>query len=125
MKPFNLEECIAGKPVVTRDGRRFRMGGYNPDAATYKIAGWVGDSVQGYCETGRKWANVENSDNDLFMASEKKEGWIILFNQGNGYKLNPSTIYEKIFEAIEEAERIIKILNNKTDYKIIKIEWEE
>jgi hypothetical protein len=74
MKPFNLEEALAGKPVCTRDGRPAKIAGYNPDAvdACSMVLGWVGNvawrwHISGVDPNGGKYTK----NRDLFMVSEK------------------------------------------------------
>jgi hypothetical protein len=104
MKPFNLEECIAGKPVVTRGGRPFKFGAYNPDAADIcKIVGWVGN-ISGEWHTCGTFLKGRDTWSDLFMASEKKEGWTYLLK---GVRPDFPNIITTgpIFNTQDEAER--------------------
>ena len=68
MKPFNLEKCIAGEKVVTRDGREFKFGAYNKDAnVNFRIIGWIDGDVYVFLENGEVHYNLD-SRFDLFMA---------------------------------------------------------
>ena len=79
MKPFNLEEAKAGKPVVTRTGKPVRFlcfdaKGLEPIVALIELD-TTSHAIQ-YNESGIFWDGKE-SDQDLFMKSEIKEGWVI------------------------------------------------
>ena len=80
MKPFNLEEALAGKPVVTRDGRKVKIAGYNPESADIlMVVGWVDNLVETWSSEGRY---TESGDGgfDLFMAPETKDVWVLLWS---------------------------------------------
>src|SRR5574343_623882 len=69
MKPFNLEKCIAGEKVVTRDGDKVEMPTYNKNAsADCRLACWVNGDLVSYTDSGKFFDDGEDSDFDLFMA---------------------------------------------------------
>ena len=122
LKPFNLEEAKAGKPVCTRDGRKARIicFDYKGDGNAYPILALISTSnlsgtpseiIAKYTEDGRytKYNSVENGE-DLMMLSEKKEGWV------NVYK-------ERIYSTKEEA--IEATYDGVTYVDTVKISWEE
>lgn len=88
MKPFNLEEAKAGKPVCTRDGRKVRLLCFDAKSNNYPIVGLILSSW-GNVEECKTWTDegvyyVESvgskePHNDLFMAEETIEI--------NGYKV--------------------------------------
>jgi hypothetical protein len=83
MKPFNLDECLAGKPVITRDGRTVKIAGYNEDAKeSAQIVGWVKGVNFNWYKTG-KYMRVDDSDADLFMAPTERKEWIVRGVNGN------------------------------------------
>ena len=53
MKPFNLQDAINGKPVITRAGDSLTFGAYIPKANSHKLfmLSPDGDVFQ-YCEMG-------------------------------------------------------------------------
>ncbi len=117
-KPFNLQDALAGNPVVTRDGRAVKIAGYNPDAGVgqyHQVIGWLDSKVKGFNESG-SW-NGTMSDNDLFMAPETKDVWVILMQRSFG-------LLAVVRETKEEAEafcsNVDEILLGKT-YGIHKI----
>lgn len=84
-KPFNLQEALVGKPVVTRDGRKVKIAGYNPEALDKSevVLGWADGRTR---EWGQDGVYVCNRDNpsDLFMAPETKDVWVILMQRSFG-----------------------------------------
>lgn len=73
MQPFDLKKALAGKKVVTRDGRVVSGITHNVNARTYKVCAWI-DRIpytyteEGVFDVGRK----ETSLLDLFMADNQK-----------------------------------------------------
>lgn len=114
MRPFNLEEAKAGKPVCTRDGRDVRIICFDrkniincPIVALIPKSSY--EDVRLYSLEGVGF----DSDEKLFMKSEKKTGWI------NIYKDNIRGNH--IFNTKEEA-----LFNKDLNYiDTIKIEWEK
>jgi len=117
MKDFNLEECIAGKPVVTRDGRPYKFGAYSPDVPKWKLAGWINGQVFSHTAEG-KWDDGRKNDSDLIMASCKKEGWINIYTD---------PLSNPYYGIIHPNEHIAQIQGNKVGHLVatIHIEWEE
>lgn len=78
-KPFNLQDALQGKSIITRDGRSVKIAGYNPEANHYySLVGWVNGETQSWSMDGKYYRGGE-SDDDLFMASETKDVWVVLF----------------------------------------------
>lgn len=125
LKPFNLEEAKAGKPVCTRDGRKVRIVCFDridarPILALVPSTNGKGESVFDYFVSGKRIANSLESDLDLMMLSEKKEGWvnIVRGNDGRSY------MGRGIFQSKEEAENTIKAFSDNL-IDTVKICWEE
>lgn len=127
MKPFNLEEAKAGKPVVTRDGHKAEIikwdfnspSGYSLIVVVTKEDG-KSQSVQTCTQDGRYFAtNASFSNSDLFMASEKKQGWVNLYKT----QKYPAMLSEVVYASLEEAKK------GKSWPELYittaKIEWEE
>jgi hypothetical protein len=72
MKPFNLEEALAGKPVCTRDGRSVKIAGHNPDSLSEwtAVVGWVENRLN-YWGVGGAGLGNYYAELDLFMVGEK------------------------------------------------------
>ena len=126
MEQFSLEKYLANpsRKVVTRDGRRARiictdaMGDY-PLVALVEVLDGTAERADSFTSKGSYYIG-EISNNDLFFASEKHEGWV------NLYKLaNKDCAYYTggIFNSKAEAEN--KRGTSDKCVATIKIEWEE
>ena len=121
MKPFNLEQAKAGKPVVTRDGRPARILAFDRKGPN-RIIGLVThidfEVAYYWFEDGRASADFD-LNYDLVMKSEKKEGWINLFYGSLGVRRAVGAIHDNKDDALRSKEG--------NDYYIttIKVEWEE
>ena len=125
MKPFNLEACMKGERVTTRDGRTYHFGGFNSSASKEcQLVGWVGaaPTTISHTKEGHFMYSLLDSDSDLFMYEEpkvKKEGWI------NIYKSTLNTLYTYC-EEIYASESAAEVAVNKPHYLFtVKVEWEE
>ena len=117
MKPFNLEQALAGAPVITREGteviRLFTVPEANPEHRLVAVFD-NGGVITSY-EDGR-YHVAQDYYNDLFMAPTKKEGWINVYNV---YSLDVTG--RNIYPTEEAA-----LANKGFDcIATIKIEWEE
>ena len=128
IKPFNLEAAKAGKPVCTRNGRKARIICFDREfiykGQNYCIVALINDgsyseSLYSYTEDGLFNPNKIHND-DLMMASEKKEGWINICRNLNTNKteLDTKDIYNTKKEALQN-------LSSMTYVTTVKIEWEE
>ena len=122
MKPFSIKEHLEHPDweVVTREGKPVRILCTDLDDNDYPVAAVVGNfHVDKYTAEGLFHAGRETKY-DLFFASEKHEGWVIIS------KL-PFTdsfeIFPEIFATKEEAVRVWED-NPGIKCSIIKIEWE-
>ena len=122
MKPFSIKEHLEHPDweVVTREGKPVRILCTDLDDNDYPVAAVVGNfHVDKYTAEGLFQAGKETKY-DLFFASEKHEGWVIIS------KL-PFTdsfeIFPEIFATKEEAVRVWED-NPGIKCSIIKIEWE-
>lgn len=118
LRPFNLEEALAGKPVVTRTGKPVILAGYNPNVnENAKLAGWIGDIVKAWREDGSYIPTA--SDLDLFMAPLAREHWCIFVQN----KISKQYLWlEKTHPSQKEAESFLKDNNLCSIYKLIKTE---
>ena len=124
MKEFNLTEYLKNpsQKVVTRDGREVRiictdMKSEYPLIALILNKNNNKENLFNYKENGKYFYAV--SENDLFFAPIKREGWINLFKDRNG--AYPSNF---IFETEKRAKEVIGE-KHTTYLTTIKIEWEE
>lgn len=117
MKPFNLEEAKAGKPVITRCRYKVRLVCFDRKG-TCPLAGLidVSEESEELYETFRLDGRFLHDGNDhrydLFMAPIKKEGWINIY---------PNRCSSSMYNTEKEA------LEARGYYCVatIKIEWEE
>ena len=113
LKPFDLKAAKLSKPVCTRDGRKARIICFDLKNDEYPIVAAVGndssETLFSYTTNG-EIANGIESDKDLMMLPEKKEGWV------NVYK-------ERIYDTKEEA--IEATYDGVTYVDTVKISWEE
>ena len=125
LKPFNLQEALAGKPVVTRDGRKVVRIAHFPESKQYTVAGLLKgeDSPRTFMDTGKYVSWEEEKDTDLFMASEKKEGWIGI-GQGRKYVEKIAFVTHAYGTEQEARDQFIKD-SGYTPQAVIKISWEE
>ena len=121
MKPFDIEQAKAGKPVQTRDGRDVRIICFDAkrkDTSIVCLITCFEDGIEdlfSYFRDDGRWHSSQESTHDLFMKPEKKEGWVAVFNDGKSI----STIYD----TKEKAESIGGTYPNFV--AVAKIEWEE
>ena len=113
LKPFDIQKAREGKPVCTRDGRKARIICFDLKNDEYPIVAAVendsSETLFSYTTNGEIADGIE-SDKDLMMLPEKKEGWIVIHKEA---------IYDK-----ETAEKIARETTSNV-IKIQKIEWEE
>lgn len=116
MKPFNLEQALAGAPVITREGRNVVRIFYAEEACenSQVICVFETETVFHYYKDGA-YTN-SSSVHELVMAPQKKEGWI------NVYNVHSLDVTGKNIYPTEEAA----LANKGFDcIATIKIEWEE
>ncbi len=128
MKEFNLNEYLKNpsQKVVTRDGRNVRIICTNMKSEYPLIALAINkddnkESLLNYKENGKYFYAV--SENDLFFAPIKREGWVNIFY--NFPKENHDYFCDKIYKTKEDAEKDAKKYNIDNYVTTTKIEWEE
>ncbi len=124
MKPFDIELAKKGHPVCTRDGRPVKIldfdFNYNAHPIIAKICNKGCDTLQTYTKEGFLNNSIDTSDYDLFMASEKKEGWINIYpKRPKGSKKRETST------CIYPTEKDAKTASSNICVATIKIEWEE
>ncbi len=116
MKPFNLQAALSGAPVQTRDGRPVKIAGHNGAANEPNVvAGWMNGRVYGWYVNGKMV--IHDTTDDLFMAPEKKIGWINVYPK-NAY--HPDSVSAFLWNSEEEA----RCNANEPGAIAVKIEWE-
>lgn len=98
MKPFNLQEALAGKPICDRQGRPCKVLAYEPALeGAYKLVALCADNtLNTFTDAGRSYHPVA-SDKDLFMVTTKKTVWLNIY---------PGA-YEASVHATEEAAQFV------------------
>ena len=123
LKPFNIDEARAGKPVCTRDGRKARIICFDR-TGKFPIVALVEakdrDDIYSYLNCGKDNESVEK-EYDLMMLPEKKEGWVNVYHGLNG--ISERVCGDIVSKTKEEA---IQYAQNEDSYiTTVKIEWEE
>lgn len=127
MKPFNIEEAKAGKPVCTKSGIPVRIICWDrgdPGETPFPIVALVKsndilETIEAYTIKGKWWGATSNRDNkfNLMMAPETKKGWINIYETEKAQY--PSSI---IYKTEEEALQC----KSKDNYiTTIEINWKE
>lgn len=120
MKQFNVEEYRKNpsRKVVTRDGRNVTIHCTNCVGFRPVIAEIEGEDYSlDFNKNGIHCRGISNDD--LFFAPEKHEGWINLYKNEDGI----SWISPNYFASKKEAEEEGK--TRTCSVTTIKIEWEE
>ncbi len=82
MKPFNLKECLEGKPVTTRSGRPFQIAAHSPNQKDFNtLCGWVDGYVKSFNSDG---VSNQYSELDLFMAPTENKQWVVIAKNKTG-----------------------------------------
>lgn len=125
MKPFNLEEALSGKPVITRKGLKV-LGLHNfgnlKDEIDFSLVAIVEkEGIIAYTEEGKYFKYDAEEEKDLFMASEKKTMWMAYCpseSKASSYGMNTSSLYES------EEELRSSLLCDWNHWTIIPVEIE-
>ena len=132
LKSFNIEEAKAGKPVCTRDGRKARIicfdrANSKPILALIASTDGKGEDVFDYFVSGKRIANALESDLDLMMLPEKKEGWVNVYDADTTFRFVEGMVYNTKDESIQRAkEEVANGQREKNEYvDTVKICWEE
>lgn len=124
MKPFNLQDALAGKPVVTRNGQEVKDIRYLPSldhSGLCPIMGTVNGQFFRWTNTVPTASDERGSGLDLFMRGEKKIMW------GNVYRHTYTDHFKTgiLYATQTEAIKWIAPSNRETFVATIKVEWEE
>lgn len=92
MKPFNLEEALAGKPVVTRDGNKVTQLHLFDIDSQYPLYGVVETSVWKFTKNGKP-VGYSGNKYELFMAPEKVTKWVNVYKTENGYEVGQTLLH--------------------------------
>ena len=121
MKTFNLEEALAGKPVITRDGRKVTEIHHFKtvsDDEKFSVFSVIDGIVYSHYANGSYLSNEANSGSDLFMEEPIVECWV------NVYYWDGRIFTSRSFSTKEQAIAIIS--NEDRNYiETIKINYEK
>ena len=124
MKPFNLEQALAGAPVVTRNGLPIVELKYLQTTGNLAVVRKDdGMLISYFIPCSGKLSNTTDYATDLFMAPAKKEGWINIYT-GNS-TTHGHTVDYTVFETKDLAQQAAGNRCIVTYIATIKIEWEE
>lgn len=80
MKPFNLQLALAGKPVVTRDGRKVaEIYHFKTLKSDYTVHASIDGYNREYTTEGMYYNNGSESVADLFMEEPVVEKWVNIY----------------------------------------------
>lgn len=124
LKPFNLEAAKAGKPVCTRDGRKARIICFDKkDCKRIVALVQVNNETEvlyDYYNDGSVFHS--DSDNDLMMYPEKKEGWVNVYRDCDGANITKD---DNIYSSREAAIASAQFIDGNHYVATTKINWEE
>ena len=122
MKQFSLKEHLANpsRKVITRDGRPARIICTNTKGK-YPVVALVEtddrEITYDFNAEG-KFLDDKEDNRDLFFASEKREGWVNIYRNGEGNIITSVRVYDK-------KEKAEKAKDNFGYLGTIHIEWED
>lgn len=125
MKPFDLEKAKAGAPLCTREGFKARIICFDANNNRFPIVALLKDSNSSneypvsLTKKGRFSDGEADSQKDLFMVGEKKEGWINLYEAMTERCIG--CVYSTKEEAMSKAVKDGGVAYIDT----VKVEWEE
>ena len=128
LKPFDIQKAREGNPVCTRDGRKARIicfdrKGYNMFPIVALIMNGDRESdIYTYRPNGT-WDNSGNeSDKDLMMLPEKKEGWVNVYRDCDGVNITKD---DNIYSSKDAAIASAQIIDRDNYVATTIIRWEE
>ena len=117
MKPFNLEEALAGKPLVCRNGKPVtQFVEFKDTDVIHPLVGVCDGMLMNWTMTGfyHTADGMQPSEWDLFMAFEKKSIWINIYD-------NDSCMWSSYgYDSKEGADEANKVVINICDSVYIK-----
>lgn len=127
MKEFSLEEYLKNpnRKIVTRDGKSVRIICTDKRKSIYPIIALClmeeeSEICHNYLPNGKEHVG-EDSNDDLFFAPEKHEGWINIYKDGDKYFPGDARFY-----MTEKESKANSVKNGHYDYVgTVKVEWED
>ena len=125
MKQFSLEEYLKNpnRKVITRDGKEARIvcidkKGRYPIIGLCQVLDDDDEEIHSYTKSGKLFMTIDSND-DLFFAPEKHEGWVNVYKGYAYYNLGGTVPYQS------ESEAKKRIVNDCGYVGTIKVEWED
>jgi len=87
LKPFNLQDALAGKQVVTREGKKVtELHLFKGGKLLQPLFGIIENEEGYFCFNKDGMYNYSSKETsyDLFMADEKKSVWVNVYKLTNG-----------------------------------------
>ena len=130
LKPFDLEAARSGKPVCTRDGRKARIicfdaKGDKPIIALVEAKGnkdALIEEVERYFINGHSVFEVRETNDDLMMLPEKKEGWVNVYRDCDGVNITKD---DNIYSSKDAAIASAQVIDRDNYVATTIINWEE
>jgi hypothetical protein len=114
MKPFVLEEALAGAKVMNGKQNPVTDIAYFPSiGGSHKVCAVIRGQITPFTTIGRISNGIPNPLMDLFMAPVMKEGWINIYKD------------EKPGECIYKTEAEARVSGGLSPISCVRIEWEE
>jgi len=103
LRPFDLATALAGKLVVTRDGRKVTEIIKTNAPVECNVIGYIDGEPQldTFNANGKWYSEGHQSDSDLFMAPVQVTKWV------NVYKRDDIVTHNATYDTKEDAERAI------------------
>ena len=125
MKQFNLNEYLKNpdRKIVTRDGHNARIISTDRKSPTghniVVLLDYGSEEISTTCDNNgeTEFCSPFQSKGDLFFVSEKREGWINLYNSCEG------TVGRRVYRSEKDAKS--EIDQDKLYISTVKVEWEE
>lgn len=122
MKPFDLKQALEGKRVVTREGLEVTQVHQFQVQDEMDLRAVLMGKVLSWTSSGRSYRGLNPMDwkNDLFLASEKKSGWVNILKHGLTL-----TVAYVVHKTEEDAKKYAKDNFLSINCITAKVEWEE
>jgi hypothetical protein len=120
MKPFDLDKALAGSRVVTKEGKDVKNLSLLKDLTEdeFRVIGVVNGEMCRWTEDGV--GVFEDDSFDLYLATEKCEGWVNVYREQTGKIEFGSKIYKNVTDAENSGK-----CNVNTYVCTTRITWEE
>jgi hypothetical protein len=114
MIPFNLEEALKGKEVITDKGLAVRKVVFIDECLTRPIVALV-DNQPYSCNLQGECTNSTGKVFNIYMSPERKTVWVNVYNNGNTLALGRG-------RHLTEEAALARITKKETYIKTMKIE---